>query len=172
MGMTSTIKFGTDGWRGMIAEDYTFDNVRRVAQAVAAYFREDIGTANQGSVIGYDRRFGSEKFAIAAAELLPGNGTVKAESRDIHRIIRPRFCERGLRQQQRHSFETECKADRGSGRSSESFNQSIVAPTRPYGILGAQISGRHFEGGEVIVIETADEPMVQRIWNLNDIESG
>lgn len=72
--MTSTIKFGTDGWRGMIAEDYTFDNVRRVAQAVAAYFREDIGTADQGIVIGYDRRFGSENFAKAAAEVLAGNG--------------------------------------------------------------------------------------------------
>lgn len=72
--MADDIMFGTDGWRGMIAEDYTFDNVRRVAQAVAAYFREDIGTANRGIVIGYDRRFGSENFAAAAAEVLAGNG--------------------------------------------------------------------------------------------------
>ncbi len=68
------IRFGSDGWRGRIAEDYTFDNVRRVAQAVADYFREDTGKASQGVVIGYDRRFASEYFAAAAAEVLAGNG--------------------------------------------------------------------------------------------------
>ncbi|MFQ5859126.1 MAG: phosphoglucomutase/phosphomannomutase family protein, partial [Anaerolineae bacterium] len=68
------IKFGTDGWRGMIAEDYTFGNVRRVSQAVADYFREDAGMARRGVVIGYDRRFGSEHFAAASAEVLAGNG--------------------------------------------------------------------------------------------------
>lgn len=67
------IRFGSDGWRGRIAEDYTFDNVRRVAQAVADYFREDMGTASRGVVIGYDWRFGSEHFAAAAAEVLAGN---------------------------------------------------------------------------------------------------
>ncbi len=72
--MATTIKFGTDGWRGTIAGDYTFDNVRRVAQAVAEYFREDVGTADRGIVVGYDRRFGSEHFAAAAAEVLAGNG--------------------------------------------------------------------------------------------------
>ncbi len=72
--MTSTIRFGTDGWRAIIAGDYTFDNVRRVAQAVAAYFHQDLGTADRGIVIGYDRRFGSENFAAAAAEVLAGNG--------------------------------------------------------------------------------------------------
>jgi phosphomannomutase len=72
--MTRPIKFGTDGWRGMIAEDYTFGNVRRVAQAVAEYFREDAGTAERGIVVGYDRRFGSEHFAAAVAEVLAGNG--------------------------------------------------------------------------------------------------
>jgi len=68
------IRFGTDGWRGKIAEDYTFDNVRRVAQAVATYFKEDVGTADQGLVVGYDRRFASEHFAAAAAEVLAANG--------------------------------------------------------------------------------------------------
>lgn len=79
--MAGAIKFGTDGWRGMIAEDYTFDNVRHVAQAVADYFREDAGTAEQGIVVGYDRRFGSEHFAAAAAEVLAGN--------DIHVFLTP-----------------------------------------------------------------------------------
>jgi phosphomannomutase len=68
------IRFGSDGWRGRIAEEYTFDNVRRVAQAVADYFREDTGKASQGVVIGYDRRFASEHFATAVAEVLAGNG--------------------------------------------------------------------------------------------------
>ncbi len=68
------IRFGTDGWRAKIAEDYTFDNVRRVAQAVADYFRKDTGTASQGIVVGYDNRFASEYFAAAVAEVLAGNG--------------------------------------------------------------------------------------------------
>ena len=66
------IQFGSDGWRGRIAEEYTFDNVRRVAQAVADYFNE-VGTAGQGIVIGYDHRFASEYFAAATAEVLVGN---------------------------------------------------------------------------------------------------
>ncbi|HEX2912725.1 MAG TPA: phosphoglucomutase/phosphomannomutase family protein [Chloroflexia bacterium] len=67
------IKFGTDGWRAVIAEDYTFDNVRKVSQAAADYVRSD-GRANQGVVVGYDTRFGSEHFAAAVAEVLAGNG--------------------------------------------------------------------------------------------------
>jgi phosphomannomutase len=71
--MTSKIKFGTDGWRGVIAEDYTFDNVRRAAQGFASYMLAQ-GKAGQWIVIGYDKRFGSEHFAAAAAEVLAGNG--------------------------------------------------------------------------------------------------
>lgn len=67
------IKFGTDGWRGRIAEDYTFDNVRRCAQGFAQYLL-DIGQTTGGIVVGYDRRFASEDFAAAAAEVLAGNG--------------------------------------------------------------------------------------------------
>jgi phosphomannomutase len=67
----SDIKFGTDGWRGRIADDYTFANVRRVAHAFAAYLRRD---GQVGSVIvGYDRRFQAEHFAAAAAEVLAAN---------------------------------------------------------------------------------------------------
>jgi len=71
--MTSDIKFGTDGWRGAIAEDYTFDNVRRCAQAFAQYLI-DQGQTQPGVVIGYDCRFNSEHFAAAAAEVVAGNG--------------------------------------------------------------------------------------------------
>lgn len=69
----ATIKFGTDGWRAIIAEDYTFDNVRACAQAVANYLA-DTGDAEQGVVVGYDTRFLSEDFAAAAAEVMAGNG--------------------------------------------------------------------------------------------------
>jgi len=67
------IKFGTDGWRGVIAQDFTFDNVRVCAQAVADYLMQS-GLAGRGLIIGYDTRFASEDFAAAAAEVVAGNG--------------------------------------------------------------------------------------------------
>ncbi|HEX9543830.1 MAG TPA: phosphoglucomutase/phosphomannomutase family protein, partial [Pyrinomonadaceae bacterium] len=67
------IKFGTDGWRAVIARDYTFENVERVAQAYADYLLK-VGSAEPFVVIGYDRRFLSEMFAQRAAEVLAGNG--------------------------------------------------------------------------------------------------
>ncbi|HAV78590.1 MAG TPA: phosphomannomutase [Anaerolineae bacterium] len=71
--MPDKIKFGTDGWRGVIAEDYTFDNVRRAAQGFASYLLEK-GNAGKWVVVGYDKRFHSENFAEAVAEVLAGNG--------------------------------------------------------------------------------------------------
>lgn len=79
----TTIKFGTDGWRARIAEDYTFDNVRRAAQGFATYLQHH-ALAEKGIVIGYDRRFQSEYFAQAAAEVLAGNG--------IHVWLTARHC--------------------------------------------------------------------------------
>ncbi|HUS94467.1 MAG TPA: phosphoglucomutase/phosphomannomutase family protein [Patescibacteria group bacterium] len=67
------IKFGTDGWRGRIAADYTFDNVRRCAQGFANYLGQQ-GIAEKGVVIGYDKRFLADKFAATAAEVMAGNG--------------------------------------------------------------------------------------------------
>ena len=69
----TTIKFGTDGWRGVIAEDYTFANVRRAAQGTAHYFLQH-GARERGMVIGYDNRFASETFAAAVAEVFAANG--------------------------------------------------------------------------------------------------
>jgi phosphomannomutase len=63
------IVFGTDGWRARIAEDFTFDNVRRLADGVATYVA-DRGETAKGVVVAYDRRFASEHFARAAAEVL------------------------------------------------------------------------------------------------------
>jgi phosphomannomutase len=71
--LAGSIKFGTDGWRGRIAEDYTFDNVRRCAQGFASYLLER-GPTDGGVVVGGDKRFASEHFAAAAAEVLVGNG--------------------------------------------------------------------------------------------------
>jgi phosphomannomutase len=67
------IRFGTDGWRGRIAEDYTFDSVRRCAQGFASYLRGE-GKVGARVVVGHDRRFASEHFAAAAAEVLAANG--------------------------------------------------------------------------------------------------
>jgi phosphomannomutase len=65
----TTIVFGTDGWRAKIADDYTFANVRRCADGVARYV-VDRGEQARGVVVAYDRRFASEHFAAAAAEVL------------------------------------------------------------------------------------------------------
>jgi phosphomannomutase len=67
------IKFGTDGWRGEIGEDFTFANVRRVAAAIAEYVREE-GEPSRGLVVGYDTRFLSPESARAAAEVVASAG--------------------------------------------------------------------------------------------------
>ena len=68
------IKFGTDGWRGVIADSYTFENVRRAAQGFASYMLGHAGQVPTSIVVGHDKRFQSENFALAAAEVLAGNG--------------------------------------------------------------------------------------------------
>jgi len=70
----TAIKFGTDGWRGVIAEDFTFENARIVAQSIARYVVrcED---ARKGVIIGYDHRFASDAIATAVAEVLSASGT-------------------------------------------------------------------------------------------------
>jgi len=67
------IKFGTDGWRGFIADDFTFENVRRVSGAIAAYVLKHENGA-KGVVVGYDTRFLSRRFAEAASEVLAAAG--------------------------------------------------------------------------------------------------
>jgi phosphomannomutase len=77
------IRFGTDGWRAVIAEDFTFANLERVAQAYSDYLRRDVeraaiaeaasSPASPLVIIGYDRRFLSEQFAARAAEVLAAN---------------------------------------------------------------------------------------------------
>jgi phosphomannomutase len=74
------IKFGTDGWRSVIAEDFTFDNVARVAQATADFWNAELGArkpeltaCERRIIVGFDRRFFSDRFAQITAEVLAGN---------------------------------------------------------------------------------------------------
>src|SRR5438046_5093727 len=69
------IKFGTDGWRAVIAEDFTFSNLERVSQATADYWSSHPAPGTEKKVvIGYDRRFLSDQFAASAAAVFRGNG--------------------------------------------------------------------------------------------------
>jgi len=78
-----TIKFGTSGWRGIIARDFTFDNVRLATQGIADYLKQ-LSTLNQTPnafgaqpstvILGYDTRFLGREFSLAAAEVLAANG--------------------------------------------------------------------------------------------------
>ena len=67
--MAQEIKFGTDGWRGIIADDFTFDNVRRVAGAIASYVLKD-EDAQRGVFVAYDTRFASQHAAQIVADAL------------------------------------------------------------------------------------------------------
>ena len=62
------IKFGTSGWRGILADDFTFANARLVCQGIADFLKEE-GNSAQGVVVAYDTRFLSEAFAATAAEV-------------------------------------------------------------------------------------------------------
>ncbi len=69
------IKFGTSGWRGIISDDFTFDGVRRAAQAISDYAkRKESALLKNGLLVGYDTRFLSEKYAYACAEVISSNG--------------------------------------------------------------------------------------------------
>lgn len=71
----AAIKFGTDGWRAVIGEDFTFANLDRVAQATADYWKANpVAGTSRKAVVGYDRRFLSEQFGARVAEILAGNG--------------------------------------------------------------------------------------------------
>src|ERR1700757_3205297 len=69
-----SIRFGTDGWRGILAEDFTFANARMVAHAIAHYVvrGED---ARKGVLVGYDHRFASDTIAATVADVISATGT-------------------------------------------------------------------------------------------------
>jgi len=69
------IKFGTSGWRGIIARDFTFDNVRLATQAIADYLKSTVqGSESTIVILGYDTRFLGREFSLAAAEVLAATG--------------------------------------------------------------------------------------------------
>ena len=93
------IKFGTDGWRGVIASDFTFENVRTAAAAVAAYLqaqKDPAQSAAKGICIGYDSRFLSEAFAKTCAEVVAGTGIPVKLAREITPTPALSFGVRGL----------------------------------------------------------------------------
>ncbi|MFN8464940.1 MAG: phosphoglucomutase/phosphomannomutase family protein [Caldilineaceae bacterium] len=69
-----SIHFGTDGWRAVISDEFTFDNVRRVAQAIADWTNEQAGSTPPSMVVGYDTRFLSDRYAQEVAQVLSDNG--------------------------------------------------------------------------------------------------
>jgi alpha-D-glucose phosphate-specific phosphoglucomutase len=79
--MAQEIKFGTDGWRGIIADDFTFDNVRRIAGAIASYVLK-YEDSRHGVIVGYDTRFASQAAARVAAEVIAGAGITVQLSND------------------------------------------------------------------------------------------
>ena len=81
--MASPIKFGTSGWRGLIARDFTFENVRLAAQGIADYLNKELQTANSPIagrkrvvILGHDTRFLGKEFCLAAAEVLEASGLI------------------------------------------------------------------------------------------------
>ena len=70
----SAIKFGTDGWRAVISEDFTFENVKRVAQTIAEYTNNHKFEGRFGIVVGYDTRFLSDKYAELVSCVMAANG--------------------------------------------------------------------------------------------------
>ena len=81
--MANVIKFGTSGWRGLIARDFTFENVRLAAQGVADYLRSELSNSKSKIhgrkpivIIGYDTRFLGREFSLAVAEVLTANGLI------------------------------------------------------------------------------------------------
>jgi phosphoglucomutase len=69
-----TIRFGTSGWRAIIADDFTFANVKKVSEAICQYLKENFGSERQTLIVGHDSRFMGEKFTAVAAEIARQKG--------------------------------------------------------------------------------------------------
>ncbi len=80
--MSEPIKFGTDGWRGVIADDFTYANVRRVAHAIARYVHQ-YEDPSRGVLVAYDTRFASDHFAMVAAEAIASSGIRVQVAREV-----------------------------------------------------------------------------------------
>src|ERR1039458_10029966 len=80
--MADPIHFGTDGWRGVIADDCTYENVRRIAHAIARYVYQ-YEDPSRGVLVAYDTRFGSQRFAALASEAIAASGIRVQLAREI-----------------------------------------------------------------------------------------
>src|SRR5687767_14315937 len=69
-----SIRFGTSGWRAIIADEFTFSNVRLVTEAICSYLKENSDDTEQTLIVGYDTRFMGEKFSQIAAEIARKKG--------------------------------------------------------------------------------------------------
>ena len=81
-----TIKFGTDGWRAVISETFTFDNLRLVSQAIADFVQEE-NDSNPSVVIGFDTRFLSDRYAAEVARVMAANGITDARKMGIGKVL-------------------------------------------------------------------------------------
>jgi len=79
------IKFGTDGWRGIIADEFTVENVKRVAQGTADYIKKNHAD-NLSVVIGHDCRFAGELFAETTAAVMCANNIKVKMSKGLHLV--------------------------------------------------------------------------------------
>ena len=77
------VRFGTDGWRAIMGEEFTFENVRACAQATAEHFAQSRGR-EQPLIVGFDTRFQSDEFALAVARVLAGNGFASSSRTGPH----------------------------------------------------------------------------------------
>ena len=102
--MTVPIKFGTDGWRGIIADDFTFDNVRRVAGAIAAYVlkHED---PRRGLIVGYDTRFLFAAHSPVRGGILAEAGIPVKLANDYTPTPRDFFCGKATRRRWRRGYQ-------------------------------------------------------------------
>ena len=94
--MTAPIKFGTDGWRGIIADDFTFDNVRRVAGAIAAYVLKH-EEARRGLIVGYDTRFTSPQRCPGCRRSLGWSRNSGQAGQRLHAHTRNFICREATR---------------------------------------------------------------------------
>ncbi len=174
------IRFGTDGWRASVAEDYTFETVRYCAQGTAEYIVAE-GLADRGMVVGYDTRFRSEDFARAVAEVLAGNGiraylTSRAEPTPVNSYaILPLHAGGGIWITASHNPPTDngfkLRSSYGGAAAPETLTQveERIAAAQEAGRIEHADYGAAVKSGLIQVFD-AREPYLEQIARLIDLE--
>ena len=144
------IKFGTDGWRGVIADDFTVEGVRIVSQGVSNYLKKKIKNSRKPRIVaGYDTRFLSERFAEEAAEVFKLNDI---EVQFSHKIIPTPVLSYAV---------IEKKADLGI---------MITASHNPYSYNGYKIKGPFGESATMDIITEVEKEVSDVLGNTKDCE--